>query len=147
MSEVKTGVDDLMRVVQAEKKISVPNIAKRLNLSEKVVQSWVDFLVEEHLLGIEYKFTTPYVFSLQKQRPRRAVDEEAYVLSDFKDVFITYCQQKQIPEEQHQQMWREHLDSVVQSQKTFFAEECNRRGISDVETLFADYVQELMRGT
>ena len=146
MSELKTGVDDSMRDVQSEKKISVPDVAKRLSLSEKVVQSWVDFLVEEHLLGIEYKFTTPYVFSLKQSGPRRVVDEEAYSLRDFKEVFITYCQQRQIPEEQHAQLWREHLDSVVQSQKTFFAEECGRRGISDVEMLFADYVQEVMRG-
>ncbi len=146
MSELKTGVDDLMRVVKAEKRISVPAVAKRLNLSEKVVQSWIDFLVEEHLLGIEYKFTTPYVFSLQKEQPKRAVDQESYVLSDFKSVFISYCQQKQLPEEQHETLWCEHLDSVVQSQKTFFSEECGRRGISDTETLFADYVQEVMRG-
>lgn len=146
MSELKTGVDDLMLIVHAEKKISVPDVAKRLNVSEKVVQSWVDFLVEEHILGIEYKFTTPYIFPLKKSAPRRKVDEEAYSLSDFKDVFITYCQQRQIPEEQHQHLWREHLDAVVQSQKTFFAEECGRRGISDVETLFADYIQEVMRG-
>lgn len=146
MSELKTGVDDLMRIVQTEKKISVSDVAKRLNLSEKIVQSWVDFLVEEHVLGIEYKFTTPYVFPLKKPSPKRAVDEESYALSDFKDVFITYCQQRQIPEEQHQQLWREHLDGVVRSQKNFFVEECGRRGISDSETLFADYVQEVLRG-
>lgn len=147
MSELKTGVDDLLRVVQTEKKISVPDAAKHLNLSEKVVQQWVDFLVEEHILGMEYKFTTPYVFPLKKTGPKRVVDEIAYSLSDFKDVFITYCQQRQIPEEQHPTLWREHLDAVVRSQKNFFMEECGRRSISDVDTLFSDYVQEVLRGT
>jgi len=147
MSEVKTGVDELLRLVETEKKISVPDAAKRLNLSEKAVQLWVDFLVEEHILGIEYKFTTPYIFSIKKSGPRRVVDEAAYTLSDFKDVFITYCQQRQIPEDQHASLWKEHLDGVVRSQKSFFVEECGRRGISDVDTLFGDYVLEVLRGT
>ncbi len=62
---VETGVDDLMRIVKKDGKLSISDLSKKLKVSQKVVQRWVDFFVEEKKLGVEYKLTTPYVFFLE----------------------------------------------------------------------------------
>ena len=59
---LKTGVDELYELVMSRKKISVEEIAKILKIPDDTVQALVDFLVEEKIFGIEYKFTTPYVY-------------------------------------------------------------------------------------
>ena len=59
---LKTSVDDLYELVESRKKISVDDAAKLLKLPVNIVQSLVDFLVEESIFGIEYKFTTPYIY-------------------------------------------------------------------------------------
>jgi hypothetical protein len=60
--KIETGVDDLVRVVGSSGKISIPDVAKKLGVEQKTVETWVDFLVEEEKLSVEYKFTTPYIF-------------------------------------------------------------------------------------
>ena len=42
--------------------MAVEEVSKTLHLPAPSVQALVDFLVEEKVLGIEYKFTTPYIY-------------------------------------------------------------------------------------
>jgi chromosome segregation ATPase len=58
---IETGVDKLVRLVKQNKRISVPDAAKALDVSKVVVEEWSDFLEEEGIISIEYKFTTPYL--------------------------------------------------------------------------------------
>jgi len=60
-SMIETGVDKLVRLVKQNKRISVPDAAKALDVSKVVVEEWSDFLEEEGIISIEYKFTTPYL--------------------------------------------------------------------------------------
>ena len=59
---LKTGADDLYELVKARKKLSVEDAAKSLKMPVDTVHALVDFLVEDKLFGIEYKFTTPYIY-------------------------------------------------------------------------------------
>ena len=59
---VRTGVDDLLELLEHSAKIPLADAAAKLNVDAGVIQAWVDFLVEEGIVGIEYKFTTPYIY-------------------------------------------------------------------------------------
>ena len=63
---LRTCADDLYELVKSKKKISVEDAAKLLKLPVKTVHYLVDFLVEEKIFGIEYKFTTPYIYMSEK---------------------------------------------------------------------------------
>lgn len=147
MAELKTGVDQLMELVRQEKKLSVAEAARKLSLPERTVQSWVDFLVEEHVLGIEYKFTTPYVYVNNEDRLNAAQeDEESYVLEDFRDVFYAYAKEKEMPQDKLVHLWREHLKRAVGAQKEYFVQECRRRGVAGAEELFEKYAEGVLHG-
>ncbi|MFW6230599.1 MAG: hypothetical protein ACOC32_01090, partial [Nanoarchaeota archaeon] len=79
---IETGVDDLLRLVETSGKVSVPEIAKKLEVEQKTVETWVDFLVEEEKLSVEYKFTTPYVF-LNKEKKEEKEDDLSISEEDF----------------------------------------------------------------
>ena len=145
MSEVKTSVDDLMELVNKYPKISVSEAAKKLKTHETTVQAWVDFLVEEHILGIEYKFTTPYIYVHDQEKLDRVKHhEESYSLDDYKNGFEQKAQEQNIPKERIPSMWKEHLRYVIASNKQFFIEECGRRGVEEAEDLYAQYEVEVL---
>ncbi len=60
-SLIETGVDKLVTLIRKNKKLSVAEAAKQLGVSTVVVEEWADFLEEEGIISIEYKFTTPYL--------------------------------------------------------------------------------------
>ena len=61
MKKIETGVDRLVNLVNTEKKISIDDAAKKLNVSKVVVQEWAEFLEEENILGIDYKFSKTFL--------------------------------------------------------------------------------------
>ena len=77
---IETGVDGLIRLVNDKNKISVADAAKELNVPIKTIEQWMDFLVEEEKIGVEYKFTTPYLYKLEKEESTK---------KDVKDIKIT----------------------------------------------------------
>lgn len=87
---ITTAVDDLIRLIRDSGKLTIADAAKKLGVAEKTVSTWVDFLVEEERLSIEYKFTTPYIF-LNKEY----IDEEEE-LSISKEDFETEIKREEI---------------------------------------------------
>ena len=73
-SLIRTSADELFDLVNKSSKISVEDAAKQLKMPLATVQALVDFLVEERIFGIEYKFTTPYIYlyreSIQKVKSK-----------------------------------------------------------------------------
>jgi len=60
-SVIETGVDKLVALIRAKGRISGPEAAKALGVGAVVVEEWADFLEEEGIISIEYKFATPYL--------------------------------------------------------------------------------------
>lgn len=146
MAEVHTSVDDLMTLVKKEGKLSLSEAAKKLNTKQHTVQAWVDFLVEEHILGIEYKFTTPYIYVHDEERLDRVKTQQEtnYTIENYKNGFTKKAQEQNIPQERIPAMWKEHLRYVIQNNKKFFGEECERRGVEGSEQLFEKYKSEAL---
>ena len=59
---LRTDVDDFMELVKRRGKMTIKDAAHALGVTEKTVERWTDFLVEERILDTEYKFTTQYIY-------------------------------------------------------------------------------------
>lgn len=120
---LRTGVDQLMEYVHKKEKVSLEEVAKQLKMPLKTVQSLVDFLVEEKILGIEYKFTTPYVY-LSKKDIREASfvkKKESPVLLS-KEEFFEKAKSRNIPYQRIGLLWKKYLEEQLKGLKEDFYE-------------------------
>ena len=140
MEELKTGVDELLALLSAGQRLSVPDVAKQLKQSEKTVQNWVDFLVEEKLLGIEYKFTTPYIYRNAPQK-RMVVRQES--IAELREQFLSRANEKNIPADKLAELWEHHLLAAVEAKQAFFTLEAQKRGLQ-ATALWQRYVERVI---
>lgn len=143
MEKVETGVDRMMSVLEGKGKIPLTELAAELKMSESILQLWVDFLVEERVLGIEYKFTTPYVF-LNKKKDAIVIVDEKVGIELFKKEFFENAKIRKIPQDQILSLWKSHLNEAIEKQKSFFLREAKKHGFSDASTLYVKYKSTLL---
>ena len=85
-SVIETGVDKLVSLINAKGKIASYDAAKELGVSSTVVMEWADFLEEEGIINIEYKFTKPFLIA--RKLVKKDVQEKAEEFSGKKDIFV-----------------------------------------------------------
>jgi len=85
-SIIETGVDKLVKLVNEKGKVSSFDAAKELGVSNTVVMEWADFLEEEDIISIEYKFTKPFL--VPRKLGKKELQEKAKEFSGKKDVFV-----------------------------------------------------------
>lgn len=143
---VKTGVDALLELLKKQEKTSLADAAKALQISEKTVKLWVDFLVEEKLVGIEYKFTKPYIYLNKKKDEHKGkiVAEEEINIKTFKQEFEHRADKSSIPQQQVNYLWRDHIVSQAEQERAFFFREARKRGLEQIETLWDEYKEHLI---
>ena len=83
---LKTGVDRLVSLIQEKKRISVLQAAKELGVSPVVVEEWADFLEEEGIISIDYKFATPWL--IEKKLKKGDIEKKVKEFHGKKDVII-----------------------------------------------------------
>ncbi|MFH1398517.1 MAG: hypothetical protein ABIG95_00205 [Candidatus Woesearchaeota archaeon] len=64
---IQTDVDSLVKIVDEKLEIPLNEVARLLNVKSDTVQAWANFLEEEEVLSLKYKFTTPYLVSKAKE--------------------------------------------------------------------------------
>lgn len=142
---LKTSADDLYEIVKSRKKISVEDAAKLLKMPVNTVQALVNFFVEEKIFGIEYKFTTPYIYinlepgkgiKFQSMLPRETITK--------KEFFEKY-KRWNIPNEKIDEMWGKYVEENIGSIKSDFYKKTNAKNISriDADVLWKKYQQYL----
>lgn len=144
--EVTTGVDDLIELLKGTDRISVDEASKKLKIPMEVLQSWVDFLVEEKILGVEYKFTRPFIY-LNKEKEESKVQkkvDEHLSYDTFKKEFSKKALGNNIPEPQINELWKHHLTEKLENAKDFFFREARKRGITKTEELWKTYQQAVV---
>ena len=72
---IKTGVDKLVELIKDKKRITVDEAAKLLSMPKELVEELADFLEEREVIGIEYKFSVPYM--VYKELTREEAEERA----------------------------------------------------------------------
>ncbi len=85
-SLLETGVDKLVSLVRKNKRISVADAAKQLGVSTVVVEEWADFLEEEGIISVEYKFTTPYL--VERLLTREEIEKKRTEFGGKKEAFV-----------------------------------------------------------
>lgn len=143
MERVETGVDRMMSVLEKKGKLSLTELSQDLKIPESTLQLWVDFLVEERIIGIEYKFTKPYIF-LNKKDVSKAVVEEIIGITHFKKEFFEGAKRRKIPLIKIEELWKVHLSEAIEKEKDHFQREAQRLGLRNVPELFQKYKTTLL---
>ncbi len=143
---IKTGVDDLLELLKKIEKISIQEAADRLEVSPTVLQLWVDFLVEEEIVGVEYKFTKPIIYLNKPPESKKAkVKEEPELgLDTFKEDFKMRADQRNIPQERLSFLWKNHVRMALTRRRDLFIREAKKRNLSNTEELWNAYNDKLM---
>lgn len=144
---VKTRVDDLIDYLQGRDMVPIDEVAKALNVKSATIQSWIDFLVEEGMLGIEYKFTKPYVYINKPDKQKARVTRDEVLSWDaYHEAFLRKASEKQIPNIKAAALWKNHVLTLIEEKKQFFFDEARKRELADVGKLWEQYKTEtLMR--
>ena len=145
---VKTGVDELLELLSSSPgtKIPLTEVAAKLKLDTQVIQAWVDFLVEEGIIGIEYKFTTPYIYLnkiVEGKKEEIHLRDEDYNMQYFKKQFWDKAQGNNIPSAQIEMLWKNHLSQALDLQKKYFFFEAQRRKLSNIEQFWKEYKEQI----
>lgn len=135
---VKTGVDELIELLKARGKISMEEASKALNIRVEILQSWTDFLVEEEIVSVEYKFLTPYVSLLKNSESTSSFDSK----TDFEQK----AKLRNIPSEKINSLWYQYLVDHKEYIRMKFVEKAVRRGINRnlLPKLWEQYYQKLI---
>jgi chromosome segregation ATPase len=86
MVKIETGVDRLVELIGQEKRITIDDAAKKLGIGKVVIQEWADFLEEEKIISIEYKFSK--TFLVERKLSQTEVKEKQKEYSSEKDAFV-----------------------------------------------------------
>ncbi|MDP3764884.1 MAG: hypothetical protein Q8R04_00070 [Nanoarchaeota archaeon] len=143
---LRTVADELLEVVKKNRKISVEEAAKKLKMPVASVQALVDFLVEERVFGIEYKFTTPYVY-LYKEGIKEAKGREKSFTKELitKEQFYEKAKEKNVPHEHIEGMWRKYLQqNLVHIREEFLRKAREKKTPEEkIEELWKKYLSYL----
>jgi DNA-binding transcriptional regulator YhcF (GntR family) len=142
---LKTSADDLYELVRLKKKISVEDAAKILKMPNNTVQALVDFLVEENIFGIEYKFTTPYIYISQEKEKKIDIQSSLAKKLVTKEEFFQKAGKWNISPEKISELWKKYVRENLDSIKEDFYAKANSKNISGekVDALWKKYMVHL----
>jgi len=143
---LRTLADELLELVKKNKKISVEEAAKKLNVPLATIQALVDFLVEEKVFGIEYKFTTPYIYLYKegvKGSKEKGRDFAKGIIT--KEQFYEKAKEKNMPYEHIEGLWRRYLgQNLGRIREEFFAKAREKKvAEGKIEGLWKKYLSYL----
>lgn len=147
-NSVKTGVDALIELLGKHETIALSQAAKELSMDEKAIKQWVDFLVEEKIIGIEYKFTKPYIYlnkPKENQTKMKVIEEKKVALKDFKEEFEKRANKSNIPKEQIGFLWKDHLQNQLALENQFFLREARKHGFTNEAQLWQEFVDKVQK--
>lgn len=149
---LKTSADDFYELVKSRKKISIEEAAKILRMPIDVVQAVADFLVEERIFGIEYKFTTPYVYLNEKGNhklhaqpiiPPPKLQSNSKLVT--KEEFYNKASSWNMPQDKVDNLWKKYLSENMDSLKEAFFEKARSKNLPEekVNGLWEKYKSSL----
>jgi hypothetical protein len=156
---VVTGVDALIDLLKKTGQIDVTEAAKKLKYPVDTIQNWVDFLVEEKIIGIEYNLTTPSIYLITSQQNKNKKSDsgkefdlghdldsgrDLYLgkeLSNYKQDFQNNLQINKSKEGSNTD-WKNHISAKLESMKLFFFREAEKRELKEPAKLWEEYKQK-----
>jgi len=136
---IQTDVDRLIDILKIKKKMDLSKLSKELNIPEKIIQKWVEFLVEEKIISIEYTFTSPILTIIEDEKKKEMTKQE---FSQYKQKFIKDAKYKK---EGAEQAWKQHVLESLGSMKPFFYSEVEKRGLKKSDELWHEYKRKVIQ--
>ena len=143
---IRTSADDLLDLVKKKGKISVEGASKELGVSASTVQALVDFLVEEKIFGIEYKFTTPYIFINDESSKHSSSKDKAFTKDLVtKEQFYKKAKARNVPYENIEELWRKYLQQNLENLRNEFLRKAKEKKIDEekIDELWNRYISYL----
>lgn len=143
---IRTVADELLELVKSSKRISVDEAAKKLKMPLSTAQALVDFLVEERVFGIEYKFTTPYVYLYKEDIKNAKTAEKSFAQGLItKEQFYGKAKEKNVPYEHIEGMWRKYLQQNLVRIREEFLKKSREKNVPEekIEELWKKYLAYL----
>ena len=143
---LRTVADELLELVKKSKKISVEEAAKKLKMPLATIQTLVDFLVEERIFGIEYKFTTPYVYPYREGIKGTKEKYKSFTRELItKEEFYEAAKKKNLPHEHIEGLWRKYLQQNLPHIREEFFRIARGKKIAEekIEGLWQKYLSYL----
>jgi hypothetical protein len=139
---LRTDVDLFLDLIKKVKRISMPDAAKALNMPIKVIHAWSDFLVEEKIVGIEYKFTTPYLYLNEKIKDNMEMPSLGF---ETKEIFYEKAKKKGLPENKIKLLWLKYINTNKAAIKEVFIQKTREKNIDRdaAEKLWLKYLNYL----
>ena len=134
-SILRTVADELVELVRKYKKISVEQAAKKLKIPLVTAQALVEFLVEERIFGVEYKFTTQYIY-LYKEGVNKTRGKEKSFTEELitKEQFYEKAKTRHVPYEYIEGLWRKYLQQNLAHIREEFLKKAKEKEINDNKT-------------
>ena len=143
---LRTVADELVELVRKSGKISVEEAAKKLGMPAASAQALVDFLVEEKIFGIEYKFTTPYVYIYREGASQSKGKEKSFTEGLVtKEQFYEKAKARKVPYEHIEGLWRKYLQQNLVKIREEFLRKAKQRNVPQdkIEELWSKYLSYL----
>ena len=86
MAKIETGVDKLVKLINLKKKITLEKAAKFLGVSTVVVEEWANFLEDDGVISIEYKFSNVYL--VERKISQEEFKKKTKEFSTKQDAFV-----------------------------------------------------------
>ena len=145
---LRTGADELFELVRTKKKISIEEAAKILGMPVNTVHSLVEFLVEEKIFGIEYKFTTPYIYLSREFKVKPSHEQKRASISDnlvTKEIFFDRAKHKGIHNQKIHDLWNKYLNQNLKNIRHEFYKKArlkikNEHKINSLWTKYVSYL-------
>ncbi len=143
---IETDVDKLLQLLEKRGEMSLSEAAKELKIPLKTIQAWVDFLVEEKIIGVEYKFTSQHIYLNKGENTltKKKKEEFEVNLKYFFDNFVKRARENKIPESKIRSLWENHLVNKLGLVKSFFYETAKRKGIEEIDKAWEEYNEEVL---
>ena len=145
-SQLRTIADELLELVKKSKKISVEEAAKKLKMPIATVQSFVDFLVEDKIFGIEYKFTTPFIY-LYREGVKKTKGKDRGIAKELvtKEQFYENVKKRNVPHEHIEGLWRKYLQQNITNLRKEFVKKAKEKNTPEdqIEDLWKRYLSYL----
>jgi hypothetical protein len=129
---IETGVDQLIAYLKQHEQANIETLAKELNTTPKIIESWAEFLMEENIIGIDYKLTTPYIYLIKQDK------------KDIKDIKKEY-ELKNSNQDIHMKEynWKRYIETSIDEHKNFFLKEARKRSLQNPEELWEEYKKKV----
>lgn len=138
LKEVVTGVDKLVSFLKGRGLVDMLDVSLELNIPLHVLQTWADFLTEEEVVGLEYKFTKPFIYLIEKSTFK--MNKE---LSDYRRSFEINAKKKSVPNSKTEFLWKNHMLDEVEKKRQFFFQQTNLRALDEPEKLWTEYKKRI----